>query len=238
MKRLKDFSEETKVRCLLWSDRHCCLCEKVCGTDIEVAHIDPNGGNDLDNAIPLCYQCHAAIGKYNPKHPRGIKYKIAELKARREQIYEKYTRQLVPPVQFNVMPTYENKGAISLPRVGFTISHLGDRNPVNAKINVRVFLGDKEIPLSGNPKKPYYSGGIVWNLNSRQYFIGNFNVPNECVDSSQDLRLEVQVTIIDPYKRYHELLPVCFSYVRDEKYWFLEPTSSGELQRFMNQSTD
>lgn len=234
MSRKKDFSEETKIRCLLWSDRHCCLCEKVCGTDIEVAHIDPKGGNNPDNAIPLCYQCHAAIGKYDPKHPRGIKYKIAELKARREQVYEKYTKQLVPPAQFNVMPTFENKGVISLPRVGFTISHLGDRNAVNAKVNVRVFLGKMEVPLGGNPKRPYYSGGIIWNLNPRQMFLGNFSIPKECVDSSEDLRLEIQVTIIDPYERYHDLLPVCFSYVRKEKYWFLEPTSFGELKRFMS----
>lgn len=92
-----DFSEDIKRKCLLWSDRHCCLCGKVCGIDIEVAHIEQKK-DDLDNAIPLCYDCHAAIGRYNDGHPRGLKYRFDELKARRDQIYEKYTGHFVSPL--------------------------------------------------------------------------------------------------------------------------------------------
>ena len=100
MRRKKDFSEDIKLKCLLWSSRHCCACDTACGLDIEIAHIDPKGGEDFDNAIPVCYYCHAQIGRYNKEHPRGNKYRIKELKKRREQIYEKYTRHLVPPLLF------------------------------------------------------------------------------------------------------------------------------------------
>ena len=73
----------------------------------------------------------------------------------------------------------------------------------------------------------------MWNLNPRHTFFGNFSVPKKCVDSGEDLKTEVNVTIIDPYDRSHELLPVCYTYVRDKKYWFTESTSFNELKRFM-----
>lgn len=102
------FDEKIRNRVLLWCDRHCCLCKKACGINIEVHHIIPEnqGGNsELDNAIPLCFECHSNVGNYNVQHPRGTKYKPDELKARREQIYEEYTRHLVPPFALSDHPS-------------------------------------------------------------------------------------------------------------------------------------
>lgn len=68
--------------------RRCCICHKFCGVKMEMNHIDPasnSGGDDIDNAIPLCFECHAEVGHYNPKHPKGKKYSIEELKLHREQ---------------------------------------------------------------------------------------------------------------------------------------------------------
>lgn len=65
MTRSKRFSEEIKLKALLWSNRHCCVCDKPCGLDIEIAHIDPTGGEIFDNAIPVCYTHHAQIGRYD-----------------------------------------------------------------------------------------------------------------------------------------------------------------------------
>ena len=31
--------------------------------------------DDIDNAIPLCFDCHGAVQHYNDEHPRGTKYK-------------------------------------------------------------------------------------------------------------------------------------------------------------------
>ena len=82
--REKDFKQDVVIKALLWCARHCCLCGKACSTGIEVAHIDREGPGTLDNAIPLCFDCHERTGSYDPKHPRGRRYRPAELRERRE----------------------------------------------------------------------------------------------------------------------------------------------------------
>jgi len=45
------FDPALRTRVLLWCDRHCCLCKKPCGVNIEVDHIVPEaagGTNDLN----------------------------------------------------------------------------------------------------------------------------------------------------------------------------------------------
>jgi 5-methylcytosine-specific restriction endonuclease McrA len=42
--------------------RRCCVCYRFCGIKIETDHMIPEGeggSNDIDNAIPLCFECHA-----------------------------------------------------------------------------------------------------------------------------------------------------------------------------------
>jgi len=44
------------------------------------------GGPDtIDNAIPVCFECHAEIHSYNDKHPRGRKFRPEELRGHKEQ---------------------------------------------------------------------------------------------------------------------------------------------------------
>lgn len=236
MGRKKKFSEDIKTKCLLLSDRHCCVCDISCGLDIEIAHIDPKGSSDFDNAIPVCYRHHAEIGRYNREHPRGNKYRIKELKIRREQIYEKYTRHLVPPLLFYLTPRMGDarRVQIQLPRVGFTIENHGSFLPARFKVNVRAFLRAQEIGLSVNPEKPYYTGGIIWNLNPGHTFYGNFSLDEKSVDDTKHLRIEVNVTVIDEYDRNHPLLPTCYSYDKNSDSWFTEPTSFNQLKAFMN----
>lgn len=84
------FEIETKTEMFIRCARLCCLCLKQCGTNIEAAHIidEANGGsNDADNGIPACFDCHQEIGAYNDRHPKGNKFRPAELKARRDRIY-------------------------------------------------------------------------------------------------------------------------------------------------------
>src|SRR3989344_1525412 len=100
------FKSDVKIKCLLWCDRHCCLCRKNCGPDIELAHINrkltDQTLNEIDNAIPLCYECHAKVGHYNIEEPKGNKYTASELRSRREQVYEEFTRHLVPLINIQV----------------------------------------------------------------------------------------------------------------------------------------
>jgi hypothetical protein len=46
------------------------------------------GTNNIDNAIALCFDCHAEIHLYNNKHPRGRKYHPDELRGHKEQWLE------------------------------------------------------------------------------------------------------------------------------------------------------
>ncbi len=238
MGKKNDFSEDVKLKCLLWSDRHCCVCEASCGLDIEVAHIDTKAENIQDNAIPVCYKHHADLGRYIDSHPRGNKYRIQEIKKRRDQIYERYTSHLVPGLLPVIHPTSAEKG-IHLPKVVFTVTPVGRFIPVKARIIVKTFLGGKNLGEIGS-KKPYYDGGIIWHLNPGLTFVGNFNIPKACAKSQEDLQIELDITIIDPYEREHNLLPVCFTYNRkgdpNDGYWFLEPTSFAELKRYVEKS--
>lgn len=75
---------ELLVRC----HRRCCVCHRFCGVKMETDHIVPKadgGTDDIDNAIPVCFECHAEIHGYNDKHPRGRKFLPEELRAHKEQ---------------------------------------------------------------------------------------------------------------------------------------------------------
>ena len=68
--------------------RRCCICHTFCGVKIETDHITPrdSGGNDdIENAIPVCFDCHAEIHTYNDRHPRGRKFTEDELRKHKEQ---------------------------------------------------------------------------------------------------------------------------------------------------------
>lgn len=219
--RVAEFSADDKIKLLLWCDRHCCLCGKACGVDIEIAHIDEKGPGDPDNAIPLCYECHAKIGHYNRRHPRGNKYKPDELKARRDQIYEQYTRHLVPPIEYGTTQDLAGGGQRQLPQVGFNILHRGDSLPVQVRVHVNICLGEREL---GPPvDSRLYNGTTPWNLNPLRGVRGWFAVPDVVMRSDETLEVVVDMTVIDPYKRPHALLPVSWVFIRDQNVWFAHP---------------
>lgn len=78
--------EEVLVAC----GRRCCVCHRFCGLKMELHHIvpEPKGGKtEKENCIPLCFDCHAEAGYYNPDHPKGTKYSPSELRKHRDQWY-------------------------------------------------------------------------------------------------------------------------------------------------------
>jgi hypothetical protein len=79
----------TKVdQLLVKCHRRCCICHRFCGTKIEIDHLDPRAkSNDdsIENAIPVCFECHAEIHSYNDEHPRGRKFRPDELRQHRDQ---------------------------------------------------------------------------------------------------------------------------------------------------------
>jgi hypothetical protein len=55
---------------------------------METDHIKPKsegGTDDIDNAIPVCFECHAEIHSYNIQHPRGRKFRSEELHEHKKQ---------------------------------------------------------------------------------------------------------------------------------------------------------
>lgn len=216
------FDEKLRTKVLLWADRHCCLCKKACGINIEVHHLVPEskgGGDDIDNAIPLCFDCHSEVMRYNERHPRGTKYKVLELKARREQVYEEFTRHLVPPVDRQITQKIPGGGKRKFPDVGFILIHLSDSLPVKVRVVVESVLGEKNYVFPSY----HYSGKKLWNLNPRFMFSGHFNMPQDLIPEGNPLELRVKLSIIDQYQREHFHLPVGFIYVSDGDYWHAEP---------------
>lgn len=86
------FSKKVTEDALVLSGRCCCLCHKFCGTKMELHHIKQkkDGGEDtLNNCLPLCFDCHADVMQYNPNHPKGKRYTLAELMRHRDEWYKK-----------------------------------------------------------------------------------------------------------------------------------------------------
>lgn len=94
------FSPETRIRTLVAAARHCCVCHRYKGVKVEVHHIvhqNQGGSDNFDNAIALCFDCHADAGHYNPKHPRGTRFSPAELRTHRDAWYEIVEKNKIRP---------------------------------------------------------------------------------------------------------------------------------------------
>ncbi len=82
-----EFSKEIKKEVLTKSARHCCVCHRYKGVKVEVHHMilqSDGGTDDIENAIALCFDCHADAGHYNKQHPRGTKFTPSELRKARD----------------------------------------------------------------------------------------------------------------------------------------------------------
>jgi hypothetical protein len=53
-----------------------------------VEHKSDGGSDDIENAIPLCFECHAEVNHYNDAHPRGRKFTGEELLTHKRQWLE------------------------------------------------------------------------------------------------------------------------------------------------------
>lgn len=82
------FNDSEIAQLLARCHRRCCVCHKFCGVKMEVHHIhwrSKGGTDDIQNAIPLCFECHAEVNHYNPKHPKGRKFTEEELLEHKNQ---------------------------------------------------------------------------------------------------------------------------------------------------------
>src|SRR2546425_1167678 len=82
------FPQSVREQALVDAARHCCVCHHSKSVKVEVHHIVPEsqgGANEIENAITLCFDCHADAGHYNPSHPRGTKFSPSELRRHRDE---------------------------------------------------------------------------------------------------------------------------------------------------------
>ena len=82
------FKAEDVEKLLVACHRCCCVCHRYCGVKMEIDHIiqqAEDGPDTYENAISVCFECHAEIHSYNPKHPRGRKFQPDELRGHRDQ---------------------------------------------------------------------------------------------------------------------------------------------------------
>lgn len=107
------FSREVKEEIFVRCARHCCVCHKGVGLHIEVHHIKPqkDGGDDtIDNAIGLCFNCHADAGHYFAGHPKGSKLSPNELKKHRDSWFNIVeTHNIKPPPKKYIEIVFNNR---------------------------------------------------------------------------------------------------------------------------------
>ncbi len=88
------FSKKVKAAAFIKCGRHCCICGKFAGKNMECHHIvqEADGGdNSEENCIPLCLDCHADVKSFNPHHPKGSSFTPSELRGHRDKCYAKYS---------------------------------------------------------------------------------------------------------------------------------------------------
>ena len=110
-----------------------------------------------------------------------------------------------------------------LPTVGFNISNLNDY-AIRFRVEARTILDGRELGLIMD-RKGYYSGERVWLLDAFNAIRnGSFTIQEECLHSNGELTIEVRVIVIDENGREQKLSPKSWTYNRNTRSWFYEPT--------------
>lgn len=184
------FTTTIKTEVLLNCKRYCCYCEKYKGRDIEVHHIiqEANGGkNTVDNAIPLCFDCHSEIGSYNTNHPKGNRFTKDELKQIRDSFYIKIAN--IPRKAISLSLFDENllvefkKDYTKL--IEYAISTDFSSEPVNINYQENIFYLEEE----------------KWSRKKRIFESENLeNVKQEILNKFRELTYYLS----DKYLRYNE----------------------------------
>lgn len=234
-KRKKPVNEELRVKLFLWCARHCCFCGKPCTTNIEIHHIDGDkGNNDEDNLVPLCFNCHGELNRYNPEHPKGSKYRSLEIKRRRKQLYELHTRQYVRPVDIKISKyshQLRGKSGEPIPRAwgdySCTVRTLSQDIPVRLRLRMSAYRMNRRMNVRFGD---LYSGTALWNLNPAQAVFGHFRLPISPRTKTFHFRIEAFWSIVDVLNREHLMLPFSYVWEDPEKDWYYDPRILSETQ--------
>lgn len=95
------FPEAGVAQLLADCKRHCCVCWRWCGTKMHLHHIIPRadgGADEIDNAIPVCLDCHAEI---ESRGNMGRQFTQAELREHKRRWLEICRDQPAVVIQSN-----------------------------------------------------------------------------------------------------------------------------------------
>jgi hypothetical protein len=185
--------------------------------------------NNAENAIPVCYLCHAKLEFSRAGSPRGSRFSIAEIKERRDQIYEEKTRHLVPVLTYGPL----NDANMKFPKVQFHLSNNDGGLQVRARCVVEIFVDGR---MFGTPTR-HYAGDRLWVCNPGLTAVGWFDLsdrnrlnqrqkyrgvhPSRAL--GRDLRLRIHVTIVDAFDREHRRFPAEWYYDWQGETWVYDP---------------
>lgn len=219
--------EEIRAKLFLWCARHCCFCGKACTTNMVIHHVDGNpANNDEDNLIPVCFDCHGELERYNPDHPVGTKYRHLEIKRRREQIYDLYTLKYLRHVEIRISK-YVIGGQIARPwgDTSCTVRSLSQDIPVKLRLRIEAYYDDQRLEID---RGDLYSGTVSWNLNPLQGVAGHFQLPISAGSEPFNFRVEIFWSIIDVLGREHEMLPFSYVWTDPDGDWWFDPRVIGD----------
>ena len=220
--------DRTRVKLFNWSARHCCFCGKPCTTNIEIHHIDGDHDNNVeDNLMPVCFDCHGELPRYNTEHPRGTRYREAEIKARREQIYELHTRPYLRQAgikvsKFVAQARTPDGNPIERPLgdTSFTAQSHSTDLPICLRIHITPFQEETQLDAQ---LSDLYQGRDLWNLNPGQAVMGHFHLPITPESDPFRFRVEIHWSIVDVVEREHEMLPFSFVWSDSARDWWYDP---------------
>lgn len=224
-------AEEVRAKLFLWCARHCCYCGKACATNIEIHHIDGNASNNNeDNLIPVCFDCHGELNRYNPKHPKGSKYHNLEITSRREQIYESHTLQYLRLIDIKISKymhhILDNKGKpVTRPwgDISCTVKPLSQDIPIKLRLRINPYHNNRKIKVNLDN---LYSGKALWNLNPPYTIFGHFKLPISTETKPFNFRLEIFWSIIDILNREHQMLPFSYVWNNPDNDWWFDPQTT------------
>ena len=195
---------------------------------MEFHHIDGDSSNNAeDNLIPVCFDCHGELPRYNPKHPKGSKYRDLEIKKRRDQIYDLYTLPYVRQVDIKISKyvhhVQDNTGQ---PRerqwgdISCTVRILSHDLPVRLRLRIEPYHDNQRLKVTLGE---IYSGRALLNLNPSQIFFGHLKLPIPAEPKSFLFRVEIFWSVVDILDREHEMLPFSYVWSDPKGDWWFDP---------------
>jgi len=143
----------------------------------------------------------------------------------RQEVKNKGLWEPAPKIEF-LVTQQRGSSIVQLPTVAFNMVNWSPYQ-LNIRLQIWTFFGGRNLGLI-NDRKGYYNGKILilTEPEGGGFVNGCFTVPNECVNSTEELSLSLVATLLDrndPDKSPYKIIG-SYTHRRKENDWFYEPT--------------